>query len=276
MVHNLLLTILINYVIMLIEISIKKRRKEIMKKGSKVALALVMCLTMGLTILGTSFVAFADSAQAAITFAVPSVTGTVGSTVDVPITVSANSGIGSADLVLKYDSTKLSLVVTNDSHGNQTEPATLAGGVVGQPNDGEIDVAYANMSGLWDAGTILDAQFTILSTDAVGDSSPLTFTVADMTDSNGTDITGSVTAIPAATLTVVAAATSSVASSSTAATSSVVATTSSKAATSTVAATSSKTAVPNTSDSNNIYFIMLMVLASAAFVVVFRFKKRTV
>ena len=339
-----------------------------MKKGSKIALAIVMCLTMGLTILGSSFVAFA--AQTPVVFTVPSVTGATGATVDVPITISANSGLGSCDLVLTYDATKLTLVTTTDVHGTETSPSTLTGGVLGHTTAGTIKLAYANTTAYWDAGTIIDAQFTITST-TIGAIIPLTLTVTDITDDSDTpvnllsstsvvagsvtviqpatgvtldktsatlaigatdtltatvapanttdktvtwsssdttiatvDANGKVTAVKAGTATIKATTTngltasyaltvsapatssvastsstaaSSVASTSSTATSSVASSTSSKAtAASSVAATSSKVPVPNTSDSNSIFYIMLLVLASAAFVVVFRFKKRTV
>ena len=111
-------------------------------------------------------------------FTVSEAQGEIGDNVSVSVSISADSGMAAATIVLNYDNTVLDLV-------SAVKGAGLTDGIADVMSDevqGTITLTYINMDGFNGSGSIIDATFNILGT-ATG-IIPLTLEVPEFLDVN--------------------------------------------------------------------------------------------
>jgi len=122
----------------------------------------------------------------AINFTIADVNGNCGQKIDVKVDISENSNISAGTLVLNFDNTKLEYIVA-------TAGSSMGGLSDINTTDSKITMAYINMDGLKNGGTILDAQFKIKSN--IPDATiPISFEVPELIDSQAISLPFNITA----------------------------------------------------------------------------------
>ena len=168
------------------------KKQRTMKRATGLLLTVIMVvITMASSI----------TAQAAdpIQFTVTSPSGAEGSNVVVSVMISADSGLAAADLVLNYDSTKLTFVTGVSGSAASGGNSAINGALFERVKD-----AFAATNGIFAGGSMLDVTFTIKS--GWTGSTPVTLTHGKLYNSNFdrlySEITNGTVSIAANTYTV--------------------------------------------------------------------------
>jgi len=106
----------------------------------------------------TTYTALWTPVQGQATITVGDASGLQNAEVVIPVSISANSGLGAADLVLTYDNTKLE--VKGYTEGAAAAPGIVSCNIAYGPTT--ISIAYANGSGMTAGGSLVDITFKIL------------------------------------------------------------------------------------------------------------------
>lgn len=112
---------------------------------------------------------------ASLVVSIGDIQGSPGSTVQVPIMVEGATGVGSVDIMLKYDASVLKAVSveTADLGKNAIIESNLA-------NPGQVNIALVDASGINGDGEIATISFSVLG--ETGASSPLSLVEASVFD----------------------------------------------------------------------------------------------